>query len=110
MAVTIPLGTEACVSQLFSFPNSPTTPWTLAETVKHWFDMTLVRDGLVAQGAQASVSSGSTGTSDARRPSGDSSATEAYAVRLPRFLDNGWQAVTNVVPRFQAFGRWGSES
>ena len=63
MAVTIPLGTEACVSQLFSFPNSPTTPWTLAETVKHWFDMTLVRDGLAAQEAQASVSSGSTGTS-----------------------------------------------
>jgi hypothetical protein len=29
MAVTIPLGSEACVSQLFAFPNSTATPWTL---------------------------------------------------------------------------------
>jgi len=107
MAVTIPLGTEACVSQLFSFPNSPTTPWTLAETVKHWFDMTLGRDGLAAQGAQASVSVGTTGyvlTLDG--PPGIQAQLKQYAVRLPRFLDNGWQGVTKVVPKLQAFGRW----
>ena len=107
MAVTIPLGTETCVSQLFSFPNSSTTPWTLAETVKHWFDMTLERDGLAAQGAQASVSVGSTGyvlTLDG--PPGIQAQLKQYAVRLPQFLDHGWQAVTNVVPKLQAFGRW----
>jgi hypothetical protein len=107
MAVTIPLGTETCVSQLFSFPNSPTTPWTLAETVKHWFDMTLVRDGLAAQGAQASVSNGTTGyvlTLDG--PPAVQAQLKQYAVRLPQFLDNGWCALTSVVPKLQAFGRW----
>jgi deoxyribonuclease-2 len=107
MAVTIPLGTEACVSQLFSFPNSPATPWTLADTVKHWVDLTLVRDGLAAQGAQASVSIGRSGyllTLDG--PPALQTQLMQYAVRLPRFLENGWQALTTVVPTLQAFGRW----
>ena len=56
MPVSISLGSEDRVSQLYSFKNSPSLNWTVAQTVKHWFDMTLDRDGLKAQGAKSSVS------------------------------------------------------
>ena len=107
MPVTIALGSEDRVSQLYSFPNSPTCPWTLAETVKHWFDMTLARDGLAEKGARASVSVGNQGvvlTLDG--PDAVQDPLKQYAVRLPQFLSNGWDALTNVVPKLKADKRW----
>jgi len=107
MTVNIPLGSKDRVEQLFSFPNSPTCPWTLPETVKHWFDMTLDRDGLAARGAHAAVTAGSGGyvlTLDG--PAMVQDALKGYQARLPQFLDNGWQALTTVVPKIKAEHRW----
>ncbi|MBM81061.1 MAG: hypothetical protein CMJ78_10765 [Planctomycetaceae bacterium] len=56
MPVSLNLGSKSRVAKLYSFPNSTTCPWTLEETVKHWFDMTLDRDGLSEKGARCSVS------------------------------------------------------
>jgi hypothetical protein len=107
MPVTISLGTDDRVSQLYSFPNSSSCPWTLAETVKHWFDMTLDRDGLADQGARASVSAAAGEyvlTLDG--PGAVQSELQRYAIRLPQFLDNGWEALTTVVPKIKAEGKW----
>ena len=107
MPVTIALGSEDRISQLYSFPNSPTCPWTLAETVKHWFDMTLARDGLAKKGARASVSVGNQGV-ELILNGLDSVQDQLrqYVVRLPQFLSNGCDAFTDVIPRLKADKRW----
>ena len=107
MPVTIALGTEDRVSQLYSFPNSPTCVWTLSETVKHWFDMTLERDGLAEKGARASVSVGTQGVVlTLNGPDSVQDQLKLYEIRLPRFLNDGWDALTNVVPKLKADKKW----
>lgn len=107
MPVSISLGSEDRVSQLFSFKNSPSLNWTLAQTVKHWFDMTLDRDGLKAKGAKASVSvTRGSYVLKLDGPDAIQSQLQQYAVRLPQFLTNGWDALTNVIPSIKADGRW----
>lgn len=107
MNVTIPLGPEARVAQLYSFPNSPDCPWTLAETVKHWFDMTLARDGLAALGARCSVRTDGGGcVLELAGPASVQPALDQYAIRLPQFLNNGWDALTNTIPIIKTDGRW----
>ncbi len=107
MSVTIPLGNEDRVSKLYSFPNSPTCSWTLAETVKHWLDMTLDRDGLAALGARASVRvDGKNFVVVLDGPDSVMKQLQGYQTRLPQFLNNGWDALTKVVPKIKAAGRW----
>jgi hypothetical protein len=102
MTVRILLGSEQRVSNLYSFPNSPTCPWTLAETVKHWFDMSLERDGLAAKGARATVAKTPKGCElTIIGPPGIESQLEAYAVRLPQFLENGSAALNTTIPKIK---------
>lgn len=107
MSVKILLGTEARVTDLYSYKNSPTLDWTLAQTVQHWFGMTLDRDGLTGQGATASVTVGKSGvvlTLDG--PAAIQSQLQVYSQRLPKFLLHGEQALTTVVPELQKAGKW----
>ncbi len=107
MPVSISLGSEDRVSQLYSFKNSPSLNWTVAQTVKHWFDMTLDRDGLKAQGAKSSVSVvRGNYVLKLDGPDAIQAQLQEYAVRLPQFLTNGWDALTNVIPTIKADGRW----
>jgi hypothetical protein len=107
MSVKISLGSESRVSALYSFPNSPKLGWTLSQTVQHWFDMTLDRDGLQRQGATASVSVDPSGVQlllDG--PASIQSQLQLYSQRLPQFLNNGEQALTTVVPELHQSGKW----
>ena len=54
-ATSIYLGTEDRVAALYSYPNAPDGKGSLAATILHWFNLTLQRDGVAAQGARASV-------------------------------------------------------
>ncbi len=107
MKVTILFGSEADVAQLYSFPNSPECPWTLAETVQHWLSMTVARDGLTAKGARLSVGVGKEGVVvTVTGPDAIGEQLQQYAVRLPKFLSNGRDALTTVVPKIKSSGRW----
>lgn len=110
-ATTIYLGSEERVNLLFSFPNVPTGSATLAATVLRWLTQTLNRDGLLGRGARASVRVEGpdylpsyflelTGPDELRAD------FAAYAVRIPQFLNNGWNALTTVIPPLKAAGKW----
>lgn len=110
MSVTVALGSESEVAELYSYPNFEGCPWTLAETVQHWLGMTLARDGLAEQGARVSVgvqkgavvaTFGTLPGAGALRPQ-----LERYAVRLPQFLANGRAALAHVVPKVKREHRW----
>ena len=107
MSVTIKLGSVSRVSKLYSFRNSPDCPWTLEETVKHWFDMTLERDGLTAKGARASVRvEKSSVVLEISGPDSIAGALEEYGTRLPQFLTNGWNALTKSIPKVKKAKLW----
>lgn len=107
MTVRISLGSEKRVSGLYSFQNSPTCPWTREETVKHWFDMTLERDGLAAKGARSTVAKTAKGYELAiSGPPEIQSELERYADRLPQFLDNGSAALNTTIPKIKKAKRW----
>ena len=107
MSVTIKLGSVSRVSKLYSFRNSPECPWTLEETVKHWFDMTLQRDGLAEKGARASVRlAKSSVVLEISGPDGIAADLQEYETRLPQFLANGWNALSKAIPRVKKDGRW----
>ena len=100
MSFTIKLGSVSRVSKLYSFKNSPACPWTLEETVKHWFDMTLQRDGLAEKGARASVRlEGSSVVLEINGPPSIATDLQEYETRVPQFLRNGWNALTKAIPK-----------
>ena len=107
MSISIPLGNEDRVRQLYSYPNAPNLGWSLAQTVLHWFDLTLKRDGYSARGAAANVTvQDGSYTLVLDGPAELQPALAAYAKRLPVFLQNGWEAIQDVVPKIQAAGAW----
>ena len=55
LVFTIPLGSAAELAPLFAYPNIPGSSASLADTILHWFNQTLARDGLASQGAEATV-------------------------------------------------------
>jgi hypothetical protein len=104
---SIPLGTEARVALLYSYPNTPDAGGSLADTVTHWFTQTLVRDGVAAAGATASVRvEAGQYYLDLDGPPDAAASFPTYAERLPRFLQNGHDALTTVIPQLQSEGRW----
>lgn len=119
MPVSIPLGPESRVAQLFAYPNSPTVNWSLSDTVLHWFRLTLKRDGLEASGATASVvvkakteavgkltRSYNDYTLVLDGPKAIQADLKQYQDRFVAFLNNGWEALTNAVPKVFMDGRW----
>ena len=52
---SIPLGTEERLKNLYSYPNTKDSKKSLADTILHWFNQTLARDGLTALGASAAI-------------------------------------------------------
>lgn len=108
MTTTIDLGPEDRVGQLYSYPNVPGDPGSLADTVVHWITLTLTRDGLAGRGATAAVRTGPDGRYllDLDGPSAVTDQLEGYAARLPRFLENGWNALTRDVAAVRQAGRW----
>src|SRR5262245_16208809 len=112
---SIPLGAEDRVALLYSYPNAPVAPGSpipsLAATVVRYFAQTLARDGLAAKGATCSIRVQGPDTApfyvlELEGPARLSPAFAEYAVRLPQFLDHGWDALTCVVPMLKAKGLW----
>jgi hypothetical protein len=108
MAVcSIALGTEDRLAALYSYPNVPGSVEPLADTILYWFNQTLERDGLAALGATAAVRTSASGyVLDLDGPAAVADRLSGYATRLPRFLENGWNALTTVIPTLQADGKW----
>ena len=91
---SIDLGTAIRLTQLYSFPNQTGSKGaTLAQTIKHWFDQTLERDGLASQGAKSKVRITTKGEYflDLTGPDALGASFALYAKRLPQFLANGWE-------------------
>ena len=104
---SINLGTAERLTALYSYPNFPGDTKSLAETIEHWFGMTLDRDGLTDQGTAASVRITDDGYFlDITGPSELTASLEGYATRLPDFLDNGETAFSTIVPQLQAENKW----
>lgn len=103
----IPLGSQERVTALYSYPNTPGSPLSLADTVTHWFGLTLERDGLAARGAKAKVAvEGGNCFLDLDGPEAIAADLAEYGVRLPKFLSNGEEALSTVVPDLKAKGLW----
>lgn len=89
--VKITLGEEDRLSKLYSHPNSPNDGLTLTDTIEHWFNQTLERDGFATQGAKAKVvSENSLYYLVIEGPDG----IDGYQTCLPEFLNHGWEAYT----------------
>ena len=94
-AVSISLGDRDRVAKLYSYPNQSSGTDTLEETVFHWFNLTLERDGLKGEGASASVRiEGEEYFLDLDGPPSVQDDLQLYAERLPQFLDHGWAALS----------------
>jgi len=112
MACTrIPLGSEERVALLYSYPNAPDSKGSLASTVLRYLGQTLRRDGLAAMGATVSVRV--EGPDDAPfyfadfdGPEEVAGSFDQYAIRLPQYLNHGWDALTTVIPMLKSKGLW----
>ncbi|MBI1374401.1 MAG: hypothetical protein GC159_16915 [Phycisphaera sp.] len=95
-STTIALGNEQRVARLYSYPNDPTNPGaeTLSDTVLHWTNQTLERDGVKAKGVTASVSiDGDNYAIVLEGPDGTQSHLDLYADRIPQFFKHGEEAM-----------------
>jgi hypothetical protein len=109
-AYSISLGSADRLTLLFSYPNDPNSSETLADTILHWLSQTLQRDGLTERGASAAVRvEGTSYFLDLDGPPLVAERFPEYFKRLPQLLSNGWDALTNIVPRLQAEGKWDPE-
>jgi hypothetical protein len=107
MSYIVELGNPERLKILFSYPNLPGTTETLAETIHHWFQQTLERDNLTARGARATVRiKGPDCSIELEGPEELAESFRTYQERLPKMLDNGWEAFTRVIPRLMAEKRW----
>jgi hypothetical protein len=87
---SVSIGTAERLEKLYSYPNDPTSGESLSETILHWFNQTLQRDGFAAEGATASVRvEGDQYYLDIAGPA----EVAEYGKRLPQFLDHGWDAL-----------------
>jgi len=86
----IKLGSASTLVKLFSYPNKPGSTESLAETILHWFNQMLARDGFAAKGGTASVrAEGTRYFLDLEGPA----EMKGYVERLLPFLKNGADAL-----------------
>ena len=87
---TIELGAAGDLVKLFSYPNAPGSSESLAQTVQHWMDQMLARDGFAAEGGTATVRvEGTTYHLDLN----GSADMQGYVERLPQFFAHGRDAL-----------------
>lgn len=87
---SIPLGNATTLVALFSYPNEQGSTESLADTIRHWVDQMLARDGFASKGGSASVRvEGTRYFLDLEGPSG----MQGYVDRLPVFLKHGEDAL-----------------
>jgi hypothetical protein len=108
---TIQLGPVDRLEVLYSFPNTNRDTSNLAQTIEHWMNLTLKHDGLRRElssspagyeGAQCAVRvDGNMYSLLLSGPPEGATEFETYAVRLPRFLEHGWNAWTQDVSRIK---------
>nr|MDQ3350104.1 hypothetical protein [Acidobacteriota bacterium] len=97
LVFTIPLGTAANLAALFAYPNIPGSSETLENTILHWFNQTLARDGMASRGAVATVQfDGANYTLYLNGPPLISNALLLYTKRLPQFLSNCALALADI--------------
>ncbi len=103
LVFTIPLGDADSVAALFAYPNIPGSTETLPDTILHWIDQTLSRDGMSSQGAAATVQlDGSAYTLTLRGPPLISNQLLQYTKIIPQFLQNCALAVADIAQIKQA--------
>ena len=88
--VRFDLGTAANLTALYSYPNS-TNGMSLKETLEHYLNQSLKRDGIPQGSAVVAIKSGSTYETVIR---GNSSAINGYQTTLANFYSNGNLALT----------------
>jgi len=110
MKVIINLGNEESVKLAFSFPNIPGSEQDLAQTILHWSEQMLERDGLIHKGAQAEVRiNEGQYYLDLKGNNKLTADFSIYAERLPRLLAIGLKALNEVFPTLKDTGRWDPE-
>lgn len=89
----VSLGVPDRLLRLFSHPNTPGSTELLRDTILHWVEQMLARDGFAAQGADAAIRlDGSEYVLEIVGPP----ETAEYGERLPRFLEHGQDALAVV--------------
>ena len=97
LVFTIPLGSASDVASFFSYPNVPGSTQSLSDTILHWFNQTLERDGLASQGAVARVQfDQTTYTLYVQGPPPISNDLLTYTKRMPQFLSNCALALADI--------------
>lgn len=91
--VEIPLGNSKQLTQLYSFPNIPSSDESLSKTILHWFRQTLERDGFTDGNQKAVAEIRIEGDNYILDISGPE-AIQGYTTRLPEFLSDGLKALT----------------
>ena len=111
MKKIINLGDEASVKLAFSYPNIPAKETSLEDTVLHWCEQMLDRDGLKAKGALAKVSISEQQCNLELEGNKSLDVDFAiYAERLPKLLSIGLKAHKNVFPVLEKEGKWDPEN
>ncbi len=98
---TIPLGSAADLTRLYSYPNKPGAPATLGDTIAHYTTQSAQRDGL----PQLTVKVQATGGRYSAEVKSSSYRVLDYARRLPAFLAIGTQAVA-ATAQIKQDGKW----
>ena len=106
------LGTADLLTPLYSYPNDPdpngpSSRETLADTIKHWFGLTLQRDGLAGRvTAAVRITAAGVYMLDLGGDDGLRSSIDTIGSRLRQFLEQGRVAHDRVIPRIVADGKW----
>ncbi len=97
LVFTVPIGTVAQATALFSYPNIPGNTATLADTILLWVKQSLQRDGLASGGATGNVQvDGSGVTLYLQGPPVISNQLLAFSKALTQFLANGAAALADI--------------
>ena len=137
MKVKINLGNEESVKLAFSYPNIPTKKQSLADTVLHWCEQMLERDGFKAKVVKAEIiiqekdeqievksKEAVVGPVNVEAKinlskshvylqlEGDETLAADFAIyaeRLPKLLNIGLKALNDVFPKLDKDGKWDPE-
>ncbi len=107
--VQIPLGQTTDVAVLFAYPNNSDLDWTLCQTIEHWFNQTLVRDGYGSAPSQIFAYAEEFGAQVTLSLRADDTlirVLQLYATRLGKLLTIAWEAYTTVIPLLKQKGKW----
>ncbi len=110
MKTRIPLGTEADLTALYSYPNLPNADESLSATIQHWFDQTLQRDGVAEQIKATAILEDQQVYLELVAEENQQPVVSRYAERLQELLAIGQQALDQVIPELHKIGKWDPEN